>query len=277
MNKPSSAASVFHKSRLPLYLQVARLMRQKVERGEWPLDAQIPTLSELEEEYQVSRITLREALGQLEQEGIIRRTRGRGTFVVKDLSQQRWFKLPTSFDELVETVSSLKIKLLAVDEDDQPLVPHFECGEVAAAYRRQRRVHFHQDKPYCLIEVFLARDIFALDPEGFSAAPVVPQLAARADVTIAGARQVMRITVSDEETAAHLDIGVGDPIADVCRALQDANGRIVYYAHVQYPAHMIELNLDLMPAAAAAAPRRAPAPRRAAAGGTPAPTPRKKT
>ena len=60
------ALSVFRKSRLPLYLQVARLMRQKIERQEWRMDAQIPTLNELEREYQVSRITLRESLGQLE-------------------------------------------------------------------------------------------------------------------------------------------------------------------------------------------------------------------
>lgn len=242
----NSSAAVFQKNRLPLYVQVARLMRQKVERQEWPLDAQIPTLSQLEQDYGVSRITLRESLSQLEQEGIIRRTRGRGTFVVKDLSQQRWFKLPTSFDELVRAVSSLKIQLLAIDQNDQPLVPHFACGEVATGYRRLRRVHFHDDTPYCLIEIYLAKDIFALDPEGFSGAPVIPRLAARTDVHIAQARQIMRITVSDEETAARLGIGVGDPIADVCRALQDDTGRIVYYAHIQYPAHMIQLEIDLL-------------------------------
>lgn len=241
----NNAPSVFQKSRLPLYLQVSHLMRQKIERGEWGLGMQIPTLNELEQEYQVSRITLRESLGQLEGEGLIRRTRGRGTFVTKDLSQQRWFKLPTTFEELVRTVSDLQIRLLAIDEDDQPLVPHFAAGTVADAYRRLRRVHYREDLPYCLIEIYLARDVFARDPEGFSSAPVIPRLAAMEQVRIAQARQIMRITVCDEGTAAHLDIGVGDPIADVCRALNDASGRIVYYAHIQYPAHMIQVELDL--------------------------------
>ncbi|MDB5825179.1 MAG: hypothetical protein JWR21_3883, partial [Herminiimonas sp.] len=92
MNKSSL---VFQKSRLPLYLQVASLMRKKIETLEWRFGEQIPTLDALEKEYQVSRITLRESLAQLEELGIIRRRRGLGTFVVKDLSQQRWFKLPT--------------------------------------------------------------------------------------------------------------------------------------------------------------------------------------
>lgn len=238
--------SVFQKSRVPLYLQVALLMRQKIERQDWPVDAQIPTLNVLEQEFQVSRITLRESLARLEEEGLIRRTRGRGTFVTKDLSQQRWFKLATSFDELVRTVSELKIRLLAIDQDDHPLVPHFAAGEVAGPYRRLRRVHYRDESPYCLIEIYLAQDVFALDPEGFSSAPVIPKLAALPQLRIAAARQIMRVTVSDEETAAHLDIGVADPIVDVCRSLQDAQGRIVYYAHIQYPAHMIQMELDLL-------------------------------
>jgi GntR family transcriptional regulator len=242
----NNATSVFQKSRMPLYLQVAGLMRKKIEGMEWRFGEQIPTLDQLEKEYQVSRITLRASLAQLEEQGIIRRTRGLGTFVAKDLSQQRWFKLPINFDDLVETVANLKIHLLAIEQDDQPLVPAFEFGDVAQAYRRLRRVHFHNEVPYCLIEIYLAKEIFALDPNAFSSAPVIPKLAALPGLQIAQARQIMRITVADEDVAGHLDIGVGDPIADVCRALLDQDNRIVYYAHIQYPAHMIQVDIDLM-------------------------------
>ena len=222
-------------------------MRQKIESQEWRFREQIPTLEELEKEYQVSRITLRGALNQLEEQGIGRRTRGLGTFVAKDLSKQRWFKLATSFDELVETVANLKIRLLAIDdESEHPLIPAFPFGEVGPSYQRLRRVHYHNDEPYCLIEIYLDKKIFDSDPEVYSNAPVVPQLAARTDVHIEDAKQIMRITVSDEDTAAHLHIGVGDPIADVCRAFLDQKKRIVYYAHIQYPAQMIQIETDLL-------------------------------
>jgi GntR family transcriptional regulator len=244
--KNDMPASVLRRSRVPLYLQVAKLMRQKIERQEWAYGARIPTLDELEKEYEVSRITLRAALNQLEDLGIVQRTRGRGTFVAKDLSQQRWFKLPNTFDELVETVANLKIELLFIEQAERPLVPAFPFGTVGPAYHRLRRVHYHNEVPYCLIDIYLDKRIFDSDPKAFSKATVVPQLAARPDITIADARQVMRITVSDEDTAAHLDIGVSDPIADVCRALVDDRGQIVYYAHIQYPAQMIQIETDLM-------------------------------
>jgi GntR family transcriptional regulator len=246
MNAP--AESVLRRSRVPLYLQVASLMRQKIESQQWAFGAQIPTLDELEKEYEVSRITLRAALNQLEDLGIVRRTRGRGTFVAKDLSEQRWFKLPNTFDELVGTVANLKIRLLHIEQAQRPLVPAFPFGNVGPAYHRLRRVHYHNEVPYCLIDIYLDKVIFDSDPAAFSSATVVPQLAARPDVTIAAAPQVMRITVSDEETAAHLNIGVSDPIADVCRALVDADGHIVYYAHIQYPAQMIQIETDLVQA-----------------------------
>src|SRR5438067_10308499 len=76
----TNATPVFHNSRVPLYLQVAKLMRHRIENGEWPYGAQIPTLDELEREYKVSRITLRGALDQLQALGIVKRTRGLGTF-----------------------------------------------------------------------------------------------------------------------------------------------------------------------------------------------------
>lgn len=242
MNK----ASIFRKSRMPLYLQVAKLMRQEIENQAWRYGEQIPTLDELENEYKVSRITLRAALTQLEEQGLIHRTRGLGTFVAKDLSQQRWFRLPNNLDQLVDAVADLKIRRLPIDASIPALTPVFESGEPAPAYQRMRRVHYHENIPYCLIDIYLDQRLFDRDPEGFSSNPVVPQIAALPDMTVSQARQMMRITVSNEDTAAHLDIGVGDPIADVTRGLLDAKGRIVYFAHIQYPAQMIYIDLDLM-------------------------------
>jgi GntR family transcriptional regulator len=243
----TNATPVFQNSRVPLYLQVAKLMRHRIETGEWPFGAQIPTLDELEREYKVSRITLRGALDQLEGLGIVRRTRGLGTFVAKDLSEQRWFKLAGTLDDLVATVADLKIRLLPIAGDPAaPLAPAFAFGTVGPAYQRLRRVHYHNEEPYCLIEIYLDRRIYDSDPEGFSGAPIVPQLAARTDVTIAHARQVLRITVSDEDTATHLNIGIGDPIADVCRVFLDETMQNIYHAHIQYPAQMIQIETDLL-------------------------------
>src|SRR5690606_27459500 len=233
-------------SRMPLYLQVAKLMRQKIESQQWRFGEQIPTLDNLVAQFEVSRITLRAALNLLEDNGISRRTRGVGTFVAKDLSEQRWFRLANSFDELVQAVSTLKIRMLPIEPGERAPDPAFGFDGNSAAYQRLRRVHYRENTPYCLIDIYLDKTIFDSDPEGFRTAPVVPQLAKRPDISIHQARQTMRITVSDKETASHLNIGVGDPIADVCRVFKDPSDNILYYAHIQYPAQLIQIDTDLL-------------------------------
>jgi GntR family transcriptional regulator len=243
----NDTAAVYQKSRMPLYLQVAKLMRRQLESGAWRYGQQIPTLDALEREYRVSRITLRAALDQLEALGIVRRTRGLGTFVAKDLSNERWFKLPTTLDELVESVANLEIQLLPIEDDSAaPPVPAFDYGEVGPAYRRMRRVHYRDDEPYCLIDVYLDQRLYDADPKAYSRKPIIPQLVKQRGVRVGGARQVMRITVSNEVTARHLGIGVGDPVAHVCRTIVDAKNRILYYAEIEYPAQMFQIDIDLL-------------------------------
>jgi len=242
----ASLKTTSKKNRMPLYLQIAGLMRKKIEDKEWRFEKKIPTLEDLEVEFKASRITLRASLDMLEGQGIISRTRGLGTFVTKDLTNQRWYKLPTSMDQLIETVSNLRVHLLEIDQDDKTLSPALEFGILADGYRRLKRVHYHEEAPYCLIEIHLAKDIYELDPAGFSSTPIIPKLAKKLGIKICQARQIIRVTVSDADTAAYLGVSAGDPIVDVLRVIQDQLSRIVYYAHIQYPAHLIQVDIDLM-------------------------------
>src|SRR5262252_9797844 len=70
----------YHPS-VPRHLQIQRVLRARIESGEWEGDRPIPTEMELLDEFGVSRTTIREALGVLAREGLIIRHRGRGSFV----------------------------------------------------------------------------------------------------------------------------------------------------------------------------------------------------
>jgi GntR family transcriptional regulator len=89
------------KSRLPLYIQLANLIRTKVQEGAWRSGEQIPTESELCDLHQVSRITVRQAIAELVQEGYLERYPGRGTFVAEPRIEQRISRL-TGFTQDME-------------------------------------------------------------------------------------------------------------------------------------------------------------------------------
>ena len=65
----------------PLWHQAEMALRSLVEAGEWTAGSQIPNEDRLGEMLGISRITLRHALRNLEEAGLLRREHGRGTFV----------------------------------------------------------------------------------------------------------------------------------------------------------------------------------------------------
>jgi GntR family transcriptional regulator len=84
---------------VPLYVQVRERLRAEIDdRGLRPGD-RLPTESELEDLYGVSRATIRQAVGDLEAEGILRRVQGKGTFVATPKIQHG--PVLTSFSDLL--------------------------------------------------------------------------------------------------------------------------------------------------------------------------------
>lgn len=67
----------------PLYLQIEDSLRRRIEYGELKAGSQIPTELELEEAFQVSRTTVRTAITNLVNDGLLCRVQGRGTFVTE--------------------------------------------------------------------------------------------------------------------------------------------------------------------------------------------------
>ena len=65
----------------PLYHQLMQRITADIERGTYPTGSRIPPEHELEQLYQVSRVTVRRALAELTAEGLLERKQGKGTFV----------------------------------------------------------------------------------------------------------------------------------------------------------------------------------------------------
>lgn len=91
-------ARVTRSSEVPLYLQLKRVLSQKIASEELRSGAPIPSERELEEMYNLSRTTVRQAINELVREGVLYRHQGRGTFVARPRIQPALHRL-TSFSE----------------------------------------------------------------------------------------------------------------------------------------------------------------------------------
>ncbi len=83
---------------IPKYFQLANILREKIENGEFPAQDVIPSERQLEEQYNLSRPTIRQAIDLLERQGYLYRVHGKGTFVSPPKLQKGMLEL-TSFSE----------------------------------------------------------------------------------------------------------------------------------------------------------------------------------
>jgi GntR family transcriptional regulator len=81
--------TIDRRSPMPLYFQLARLLIDDINSGRWQAGERLPSESEICERYGVSRATVRQALLRLENEGMIQRLKGRGTFI-SDARHRSW-------------------------------------------------------------------------------------------------------------------------------------------------------------------------------------------
>ncbi|HTI13093.1 MAG TPA: GntR family transcriptional regulator [Dictyobacter sp.] len=90
--------TIFRKGPLPRYYQLKEIMREKIRVGDWKPGDLIPSERELSEQYGISRMTARQAITELVNEGLFYREQGKGTFVSRHKITQQLIHL-TGFNE----------------------------------------------------------------------------------------------------------------------------------------------------------------------------------
>lgn len=241
----SDLSKVYDRSRVPLYIQVASVMRRRIETNQWLPGQKISTLVELEREFEVARVTVRQAIDVLRQEGLLHSQQGRGTFVAEKPISRHWFKLATSWDVLVEPIKDNIPKRIKVDTP--PAFPSLDEGEgqPASKYVFMRSVQYKDNEPYGLVNVHLADDVFRRAPEDFRQHPALSILANLKGIDVDEAHQTIVIGSADPAAAEHLHIALGAPVAECRCVVIDSRGTAIYVADIVYRSDAIKMHIDL--------------------------------
>lgn len=246
MNAPLNLQRTYDRSRVPLYLQVAEVMRQRIEARQWLPGAKIPTLEQLEVEFQVARVTVRQAVDILRKEGLLYCRQGRGTFILDNKTDKRWLKLATDWHSLAESLKGNVPRLIAAPTPtSQPILAAGD-GNLADSYVFLRSVQFKDKEPYGIVNLRLASHIYDLDRAAFETRPALPILAELDQVEVKSARQSITIGGADPEVADLLKIALGTPTA-MCRCvIVDSHDIAIYVADIIYRSDYIRIDIDLL-------------------------------
>lgn len=234
-------------SRSPLYLQIAEILRQNLDRGVWKPGQLLPTISMLSEEFSVAKITVRQALKILEEEGLLESHRGRGTTVLPTPPARHRLQLGTKLSALVDMYRGDKPSLELLDDREAAFPGEPEIGTLSEnGYHLLRRTHSRGDETYCVISIYFDKEVFQRHEAEFRSSIALPILMDSDDIDVTRARQVLTIGKCPYELADLLNLAVGDPIVEVRRVLCDSTDRIIYLADVTYRSDFVRLDMDLL-------------------------------
>lgn len=222
---------------VPLHAEVAAVLRHQIMSGELASGARLPALRELTEQLGVARMTVVQAMNTLEDEGLIEKHSGRGTFVKEVVIPSRHtLQMKAEMSQLHSMVAQLEVS----DFDGETSI---ETANDDRDFRLMRRMHSRDGKPFCRVDIRLDNAIFEQAPKRFSKEIVVSVLK-DLGVAVATARQKITISYADFELAQALDVNVNSPVFRVFREFFDADGQLIYSAKLIYPGDQLEMEIE---------------------------------
>ena len=238
-------AGTYAQIRAPRYVQVASALRRRIQEGRWAVGEKIATLEELESEFSVARVTVRQAIDLLQDEGLLKSHQGKGTFVMRTPVNDRWLHLATDWDSLIELISANVPKFLDVEKPHELQIDP-DDGRPAEAYEFFRSVQLNGSEPYAVASVHVAKHVHDRDPAAFRSKVALAVINEMDGLEISRAHQTLSIGAADVETALQLELPLNAPTAEAHCVVTDADGVVIYSGDIVYRGDKVKLNIELL-------------------------------
>ena len=215
----------------PLYLQVKKIVKDRILHGVYPLGGHIPSEPQLEQEFNVSKMTVRNAIRELADEGYVEKKSGIGTIVLTNTPVTRLSKGKRFTELLVEEGHRLEKRLLKVG--NERLLPGTELhGLLGPEAIRIERLYVLDDQPYIHIQHYLAAaTLSGAEPEaGEPAFESLYDLLEEQDIVLDNFRDAFSVGPASAETARLLGVTIGTPLLVRLRRTFDVDGQLVEYS-----------------------------------------------
>ena len=223
---------------VPLHVEVAELLRRQILSGTIKAGEKLPALNELTEKFGVARMTIRQAMDALEDEGLIERYAGKGTFAKEiDLPKRQKLNMRAELSQLQAMVAQLEV--MVVGDDDTPQIVDVD----GRAFRQMRRIHSQSGEPFCHVDIKLENQLYQKAPKRFETEIVVTVLK-DLGVAVETARQNVTIAYADVEMAEKLKMPVNAPVFRMLREFYSDEGTLIYSATLIYPGDKLELEVE---------------------------------
>ncbi|OUM89967.1 MAG: GntR family transcriptional regulator [Caldibacillus debilis] len=214
-------AIINKQSRIPLYIQLMDIIINQIERGEYKPNDKLPSERELCEKYDVSRMTVRQALLELERDGYIYKKHGLGSFVSPRSINQKLDKL-YSFTEEMKKLGKHPESIIYQFETIPATKKIAEKLKISADEEMHKiiRIRLADKEPLMYETTFLPAGIFRnLTKKHLESKPMYDVFRDDYHINITKAIEKFSVTKVRAEEAKWLNVKNGDPAMLIKRYL----------------------------------------------------------
>ena len=229
----------------PVYIKIHNQIKRDIEAGVWQVGDRIPSERALSAQFKVSRMTLRQALQTLVEEGILERRVGAGTYVARQKVQEV-MSGTTSFTEIMRSQGKF------------PSSQTISYRIASPSLSEQERLHLQENDRVVRMERIRLADSVPISFEVTTIPASLVKDFSRAEVTdsfyatmeqkggyqIGAAKQTVTATLASENIADYLDLKRGDPILRLRQITYLSDGRPFEYVRTQYAGERFEFYLE---------------------------------
>jgi len=232
---------------IPIYHQLAEILRENILQGKMNMDNPIPSETELAEKYQISRGTVRQALQLLTQEKLIERFPGRGSFVAQPRLEHDVSKAIGFFSQIaMDAGRRPAAKIISQEITKAPEIVaqklHIKPGDEILHVKRIRYV---DDEPWATESTYFSNPVRDLLKNEDLTQSIYGLLQDKFELSISHSHNLISSTTADENFSDLLRISLGDAVFAVERTVYLNNNLPFEFATDVYRGDRITLKLDM--------------------------------
>ncbi|MFL1482528.1 GntR family transcriptional regulator [Marinobacter sp. LN3S78] len=222
-------------SPLPLYVQIRDSLRRQILEGQYQVHEQLPSENAMMKTFGVSRITIRQALRDLHNEGLVFSAQGKGTFVSKPKAVQNVQRLEGFGEAMAAQGYEASARVLSIQQMKAPKAVvaalDLHAGDEVVEVKR---VRYLNREPVCVENSYFPMDVgrqmFGLDLSG----DIFPMLENLFGLPLGGADIGLDAILADDETQQYLNLRAGEAILRVERLTHNREGRPIDFEYLCY-------------------------------------------
>ncbi|TGD24463.1 GntR family transcriptional regulator [Companilactobacillus suantsaicola] len=231
--------------KVPVYIQIHNEIRKEIESGKWSVGERIPSERQLSQDFNVSRMTLRQAIQTLVDEGILQRQVGSGTYVASSKVQEK-MSGTTSFTEITESQGKHPSSKTVSYHVADPSISEMEKLKLADGDQilRMERIRYADNQPICFEVATIPISIVkSLDKEDITSS-LYKALENKAGLKLGDATQTVSAILASEKIANFLNVKRGSAILRVRQVTTLDDDRPFEYVRSQYAGDRFEFYLE---------------------------------